>query len=57
MSLVILLAAFAFSAGDPIDLTGDGKLQKMVLQPGSGTVKPVPEQKVEIRYVGWLKFS
>jgi FKBP-type peptidyl-prolyl cis-trans isomerase len=49
-----LLVTVALSDAKPVDITADGKVKKTVIQEGTGTVKPQPNQKVEIRYVGYL---
>jgi FKBP-type peptidyl-prolyl cis-trans isomerase len=54
MAFLALLVSFALSSSDAVDISGDGKVQKVILQAGSGTKKPVPNQKVAIHYTGWL---
>jgi FKBP-type peptidyl-prolyl cis-trans isomerase len=50
-----LLVTLVLSNSKPLDITTDGKVQKIVLQEGTGNVNPKPNQKVEIRYVGSLE--
>jgi FKBP-type peptidyl-prolyl cis-trans isomerase len=53
LALSVLIAS-GLSSAKVLDITGDGKVQKTVLLEGTGTVKPTLNQKVEIRYTGWL---
>jgi FKBP-type peptidyl-prolyl cis-trans isomerase len=52
-AFAVLIAA-VLSDDNIIDVTTDGKVKKTVLTKGTGTTKPLPNQKVEIRYNGWL---
>jgi FKBP-type peptidyl-prolyl cis-trans isomerase len=54
MIAVALFIAVGLSNAEITDITGDGKVQKAILVQGKGGAKPLPNQKVEIRYTGWL---
>jgi FKBP-type peptidyl-prolyl cis-trans isomerase len=54
MSVLVLLASLALAEATPLAITNDGKVKKIVIQEGTGSVKPTVDQKVEIKYVGWL---
>jgi FKBP-type peptidyl-prolyl cis-trans isomerase len=54
MCIFAVLLSVALSSNEALDISGDGKVQKIVLQEGTGTVTPTLNQKVEIRYSGWL---
>jgi FKBP-type peptidyl-prolyl cis-trans isomerase len=54
MLFLPLVLSFASATASPEDISGDGKVYKAIIQPGTGTIKPTAGQKVEIRYDGWL---
>jgi hypothetical protein len=54
MMFLALVLGFGSSSATPLDISGDGKVKKVVLQEGTGKVKPTTGQKVEIKYEGWL---
>jgi FKBP-type peptidyl-prolyl cis-trans isomerase len=54
MVFLALVLSLAYASASPLDISGDGKVNKVILQEGTGKVKPTVGQKVEIRYEGWL---